>query len=59
MIVPMKTAPPVSEEQLRKAIEANGSPEKAAPGLGISRRTVYRWMDFYGIKRRVVLEEAA
>jgi transcriptional regulator of acetoin/glycerol metabolism len=57
MIVPMKTDPPITEAELRAAIEAAGSPEKAAPVLEVSRRTVYRWMDHYGIKRRVVLEE--
>lgn len=51
--------PPVTEEALREAIEAAGSPEKAAPVLGVSRRTVYRWMERYGIKRRVVLDRAA
>ena len=53
------THPPVTEEALRQAIEAAGSPEKAAPVLGVSRRTVYRWMERYGIKRRVVLDSAA
>lgn len=51
--------PPVTEQDLREAIEAAGSPEKAAPVLGVSRRTVYRWMERYGIKRRVVLDRAA
>ncbi len=51
--------PPVTAEQLRKAIELAGSPEKAAPVLGVSRRTVYRWMAKHGMKRRVVLEQDA
>lgn len=52
------THPPITEQALRAAIEAAGSPEKAAPILGVSRRTVYRWMERYGIKRRVVLDAA-
>lgn len=47
----MKTAPRVSEEVLRDAITKTGSPEKAAQYLGVSARTVYRWMAFYGIRR--------
>lgn len=55
----MQKPPRVAEHILREAIEAAGSPEKAAPLLGVSRRTVYRWMEHYGIKRRVVLDRAA
>lgn len=47
----MKTAPRVTEELLRQALNQAGSPEKAAPLLGVSRRTVYRWMEHYGIRR--------
>lgn len=47
----MKSAPPISERELRDALNAAGSPEKAAVALGKSRRTVYRWMEFYGIER--------
>jgi transcriptional regulator of acetoin/glycerol metabolism len=47
----MQSAPKVSEELLTEAIKKAGSPEKAAPLLGVSRRTIYRWMAFYGIKR--------
>ena len=43
--------PKVSEALLTEAIRQAGSPEKAAPLLGVSRRTVYRWMAFYGVKR--------
>ena len=47
----MQKAPRVSEELLTEAIKRAGSPEKAAPILGVSRRTIYRWMEFYGITR--------
>lgn len=47
----MQNAPRVSEAILTEAIKQAGSPEKAAPELGVSRRTIYRWMEFYGIKR--------
>ena len=47
----MKQPPRVSEALLREAITATGSPEKAAPLLKVSVRTVYRWMAFYGIRR--------
>ena len=47
----MKTPPRISEALLREAITTAGSPEKAAPLLGVSARTLYRWMAFYGIKR--------
>ena len=47
----MKTPPRVSEGLLREAITASGSPEKAAQMLGVSARTIYRWMAHYGIKR--------
>jgi transcriptional regulator of acetoin/glycerol metabolism len=50
----MQSAPRVSEDLLREAINRAGSPEKAAPLLGVSRRTVYRWMAFYNIKRTYV-----
>lgn len=43
--------PRVSEQLLREAIAAAGTPEKAGPLLGVSTRTIYRWMAFYGIKR--------
>lgn len=47
----MKSEPRVTEQLLREALNQTGSPEKAAAVLGVSRRTVYRWMGFYGIKR--------
>lgn len=47
----MQSPPRVSEAILQEALDQAGSPEKAAPLLGVSRRTVYRWMAFYGIKR--------
>ena len=47
----MQTSPRVSADLLAEAIKVAGSPEKAARVLGVSRRTVYRWMAFYGIKR--------
>ena len=43
--------PRVSEQLLREAIAAAGSPEKTGPLLGVSTRTIYRWMAFYGIRR--------
>lgn len=43
--------PRVSEQILREAIAAVGTPEKAGPLLGVSTRTIYRWMAFYGIRR--------
>lgn len=47
----MKTAPRVSADLLEEAIRSAGSPEKAAALLGVSRRTIYRWMRHYGIGR--------
>lgn len=47
----MQKPPRVSRELLTEAIQVAGSPEKAAPSLGVSRRTIYRWMEFYGIRR--------
>lgn len=55
----MKQAPRVSEELLREELNKAGSPEKAAPALGVSRRTIYRWMEHYGIKRQHEFEKAA
>lgn len=48
----MQTAPRVSEALLREALNRTGSPAKAAAEFNVNRRTVYRWMDFYGIKRQ-------
>jgi hypothetical protein len=50
--------PRVSEQLLREAIAAVGSPEKAGPLLGVSTRTIYRWMAFYGIKRSYAAQAA-
>ena len=47
----MKTPPRISEALLREAIATAGSPERAGPLLGVSTRTIYRWMAHYGIKR--------
>ena len=47
----MQNPPRVSKELLTEAIKTAGSPEKAGPVLGVSRRTIYRWMEFYGITR--------
>jgi transcriptional regulator with PAS, ATPase and Fis domain len=47
----MKQPPRVSEALLREALTAAGSPEKAAPLLNVSPRTIYRWMKFYRITR--------
>lgn len=47
----MQTEPRVSAELLEEAIRVAGSPDKAAVVLGVSRRTVYRWMRHYGIGR--------
>lgn len=47
--------PTVAEQQakmLRDALaKANGSPTVAAKRLGVSRSTVYRWMERYGVVR--------
>ena len=51
---------PLTEEQVRKALaDADGSPTKAARLLGVSRQTVYRYIERFGITRRVVLDDAA
>ena len=42
--------PRVSEAILQESIDVAGSPEKAAAILGVSRRTVYRWMEHYGMR---------
>jgi transcriptional regulator of acetoin/glycerol metabolism len=55
----MKQPPRVTEEVLRQALNQSGSPEKAAPFLGVSRRTVYRWMEHYGIRRQREFANAA
>jgi transcriptional regulator of acetoin/glycerol metabolism len=55
----MKQPPRVTEEVLRQALNQSGSPEKAAPFLGVSRRTVYRWMEHYGIRRQSEFANAA
>ena len=47
----MKTPPRVSEALLREALAHAGTPERAAALLNVSRRTLYRWMAFYGIRR--------
>lgn len=47
----MQKPPRVSRELLIEAIQQAGSPEKAAPLLGVSRRTIYRWMEHYAIRR--------
>lgn len=48
----MKSQPRVTEELLRRTLNEQGGPQKAAAVLGVDRRTVYRWMDHYGIKRQ-------
>lgn len=55
----MKTPPRVTEALLREVLNRQGSPEKAATELHVSRRTVYRWMAFYGIKRLSEFDKAA
>lgn len=59
MIVPMKAQTLIPEKDLRAALNAAGSPTKAAAVLGVSRRTVYRWMERYGIERRPSFVKAA
>jgi uncharacterized protein YneF (UPF0154 family) len=57
--------PPITEQELREVIAFAGSPTKAAPllalrlGRRVSRRTVYRWMERYGITRQVSFDKAA
>jgi transcriptional regulator with PAS, ATPase and Fis domain len=48
----MQSSPRVSEALLREALNRTGSPAKAAAEFKVNRRTVYRWMDAYGIKRQ-------
>ena len=45
----MKSHPPVSPEQIRMAIAQARTVAQAAVALGVSRRTLYRWMAFYDI----------
>jgi transcriptional regulator of acetoin/glycerol metabolism len=50
------------ETDLRNALEfCDGSPTRVAQFYGVTRATVYRWMESYGIKRRVTYhkEDAA
>lgn len=50
----------ITPEELAQALEeAHGSPSKAARILGVSRWTVIRWRDRYGLRPRFPLEEAA
>ena len=37
-----------------KRVEAGESPETVAAGMGINRRTIYRWLEAYHYGRRVV-----
>lgn len=48
----MKSQPPISAEQIRQAIEDAGSVTAAALFLQVPRRTLYRWMEHYGITVR-------
>ena len=41
--------PPVSDEAIRLAIAQARTVSEAAARLGTSRRSLYRWMEFYGI----------
>jgi transcriptional regulator with PAS, ATPase and Fis domain len=52
-------SPRVSEELLRKTLNETNSLQEAAKALGVNRRTVYRWMDFYKITRRTEFDKAA
>lgn len=54
----MKSQPPVSEESIRLAIATASSVKDAAKALGTSRRTLYRWMAFYGIEVERLLKAA-
>lgn len=46
---------------LRTVLEEEGSVKRAAERLGVSRRTLHRWIDRAGIvtKRPLITEEAA
>jgi transcriptional regulator of acetoin/glycerol metabolism len=55
----MQKEPPVTKDRLLAVLAHAGTPEKAAPLLGKSRRTVYRYMQHYGIRRQPAFEEAA
>ena len=54
----MKTPPRVSEALLRDALNRLGV-QGAAVEFGVDRRTVYRWMEVYGIKRLNEFDKAA
>lgn len=48
----------ISANDLRKALTVNnGSVQRAASDLGVSRWTVYRLMQNYGIKVRAIVEQ--
>lgn len=50
---PARSRPPISEEELRGALRsANGSRTEAARLLGVTRKTVHKWMARYGITVR-------
>lgn len=45
-------AEPLTVDRVRKALdEANGSVKRAAQILGVSRPTVYDWIEKHGIER--------
>lgn len=43
-----KQAPPA--EDIRRAIDQQGTVTAAAAALGVSRPTLYKWMALYGIR---------
>lgn len=54
----MKSQPSVSEADIRRALDQSRSVTDAATALGTSRRTLYRWMEFYGIEVTRLLKAA-
>lgn len=44
------------ERQIRSALSEGASVTEVARAFGVSRMTIYRWMERWGIRRRVVLD---
>ena len=45
------------ESQLRKLLRGNLTKEKIAEEMGVSRATLYRWIDKYGLNELKPLKE--
>lgn len=55
----MKSQPPVSAEVIAEALNVYGSVKEAAAAMNVPERTLYRWMEHYGITRQSVFQKAA